>query len=163
MVSSPSSAPIQSSEPSQPSLSSSTSTDAAVEDLAIAMRDGGRGGSGGGGGGEAQEMVVIDQRGEYSAICKLGFLSQNDSILITSDVLILHESEDAGPSILFVYSLCSMPSLKPHISVELSWSLVTEKGVMCGNCFVCCETYERVKKSCLVTGKVTVVWLVEFM
>ena len=34
---------------------------------------------------------------------------------------------------------------------------------MCGNCFVCWENYERVKKSCLVTGKVTVVWLVEFM
>ena len=64
---------------------------------------------------------------------------------------------------LFVYSLCSTPGLKPRISVELSWSLVTEKGVMCGNCFVCWENYERVKKSCLVTGKVTVVWLVEFM
>ena len=38
-----------------------------------------------------------------------------------------------------------------------------EKGVMCGNCFVCWENYERVKKSCLVTRKVTVVWLVEFM
>ena len=92
---------------------------------------------------------------------KLGFLSQNDSVLIIANILILHESEDAGPSILFVYSLHSIPDLKPHISVELSWSLVREKGVMCGNCFVCWENYERVKKSCLVTRKVTVVWLVE--
>uniref|UniRef100_A0A7N2R3F5 Uncharacterized protein n=1 Tax=Quercus lobata TaxID=97700 RepID=A0A7N2R3F5_QUELO len=64
---------------------------------------------------------------------KLGFLSQNDSILITANILVLHEFEDAGPSILFVYSLCSMSGLKPRISVELSWSLVTEKGVMSTN------------------------------
>ena len=57
-------------------------------------------------------------------ICKLGFLSQNNSILITADILILQESEDTGPSILFVYSLRSTPSLKPHISVEMPWSLV---------------------------------------
>ena len=116
----------------------------ATEDLAVAMRDKGGGGSGGGRGSEAQEMVVIDQRWEYSAICKLGFLPQNDSVLITANILILHESEDVGPSILFVYSLCSTPGLKPRISVELSWSLVTEKGVMCGNCFVCWENCERV-------------------
>ena len=80
-----------------------------AKDLVVAMKDGGRGGGGGGG---AQEMVVIDRRGEYSAICKLGFLSQNDSVLITDDILILHESEDIGPSILFVYSLCSTLGLK---------------------------------------------------
>ena len=62
------------------------------------------------------------------------------------------------------FGLSSMPSLKPPISVELSWSFapgvtcipcatnklsVTGKGVMCGGClFVCWENYGKVKKSC---------------
>ena len=64
MVSSTSSAPVQSSEPSQPSSSSPTSITTAMEDLAVEMRDGGGGGSGGGEGSRAQEMEVIDRRGE---------------------------------------------------------------------------------------------------
>ena len=64
--------------------------------------------------------------------------------------------EDAGPSILFCLS--SMPSLKPCISVALSWSFapavtcipcatnklsVTKKGVMGGSCLFVGKILER--------------------
>ncbi|KAK2445965.1 TRAF family protein [Trifolium repens] len=48
------------SQPATSSSSSSSSSAAAAEDLAIGSRDGG----------SAQEAVVVDRRGEYSAVCR---------------------------------------------------------------------------------------------
>ncbi|KAK2392103.1 TRAF family protein [Trifolium repens] len=48
------------SQPATSSSSSSSSSAAAAEDLAIGYRDGG----------SAQEAVVVDRRGEYSAVCR---------------------------------------------------------------------------------------------
>ena len=66
-----------------------------------------------------------------------------------------------------IHPFCVFPTL--HAGFEAShlrW-IVMEfgggEGCNVWNCFVCWENYERVKKSCLVTGKVTVVWLVEFI